>query len=104
MIYEVTKPLVVVRDEVGAQHMFYEGATFSSEGLDKDHVKMLVDEDFIVKASDVAPEGKPSTVKDILADVGDDKAKAQQYLDEESAAEKPRSSLVESLQAVLDAE
>jgi hypothetical protein len=47
---------------------------------------------------------QPTTVKDILADVGDDKAKAQAYLDEENAAERPRTSLVEKLQAVLGAE
>lgn len=47
MFYTVTKPLIVVRDELGAQHMFYEGASFSSEGLDKDHVEQLEEEGFI---------------------------------------------------------
>ncbi|HET6154355.1 MAG TPA: hypothetical protein VFE15_15530 [Marmoricola sp.] len=47
---------------------------------------------------------KPASVKDILAEVGDDKAKAQAALDLENEAEKPRVSLVQGLQAVLSAE
>lgn len=49
-------------------------------------------------------DDKPTSVKDILADVGDDKAKASEYLEAENAAEKPRPSLVEGLQAVIAAE
>lgn len=51
-----------------------------------------------------ASDGKPTSVKDILAAVGNDKVAAQEYLDEENAAEKPRTSLVEGLQGVIDAE
>lgn len=108
-VYEVVQPLIVVRDDEGQQHMLYQGAVFSGEGLDKEHVKMLRDEGFIQKATapkvdDDSADEKPTKVGDIVAAVGDDKGLAQQYLDEENAAEKPRKSLVEKLQAVLDAE
>ena len=47
------------------------------------------------------PDPSATTVKDILAEVGDDPAKARQYLDAENAQDKPRSTLVASLEAVI---
>lgn len=51
---------------------------------------------------DAAPsDGKPTSVKDILAAVGDDQALAQQYLDEETAkGDDARPTLVEKLTAI----
>lgn len=49
---------------------------------------------------------KPTSVKDILKDVGDDKAKAQAALDDEltKPVDDQRTSLLEKLRAVLGAE
>jgi hypothetical protein len=52
----------------------------------------------------VDSDSKPAKVEDILAEVGDDKEKAQAALDSEQGQTKPRKSLVEKLQAVLAAE
>jgi len=111
MSYIVTSPAVSVWADgrttlVGP---FYEGAELPA-GLDKDHLRMLLDEELIGKApksADPAPAGdsKPTTVGDIVKEVGTDKGKAQQYLDEENAkGEEARSTLVEKLQAVLSKE
>lgn len=45
--FQVIKPLIVVRDEKQQQHMLYQDAVFSDEGLDAEHVEMLEDEGFI---------------------------------------------------------
>lgn len=52
-------------------------------------------------AGDEVPDG---TVDEVLAWVGDDKAKAQQALDAEEDADKPRTTLVEALEAMVEAE
>lgn len=111
MAYTVTAPLVVARDTSGRHHHLYTGAVLP-EDIDEEQLKQLLDAEMVVKVkataskkdADNAGDNKPTSVKDILKDVGDDKAKAQEYLDAENAAASPRSSLVEGLQAVLDAE
>jgi hypothetical protein len=55
-------------------------------------------------ADPVSDDDEPTTVADIVAVVGSDKALAQHYLDEENAATKPRSTLVEQLEAVIAAD
>lgn len=46
---------------------------------------------------------KPAKVADILAEVGDDKAKAEAALELEQGAARPRQSLVEKLEAIVTA-
>lgn len=114
MGFKVTAPLVIIPNADGRSGDWYgyDGATVPPSHNDE-RCKQLVKEGMLEKVKDTAkaetkadPSGdsKPTSVKDILADVGEDKAKAQEYLDEENAAEKPRTSLVEKLQAVLSAE
>jgi hypothetical protein len=52
-------------------------------------------------AGDGVPDG---TVDEVLAWVGSDKARAQKALDAEDEAEKPRTTLVEALEAMVEAE
>lgn len=52
-------------------------------------------------SGDEVPEG---TVDEVLAWVGDDKDRAQQALDAEEDSDKPRSTLVEALEALVEAE
>lgn len=51
MAYRVKAPLVIVRDESGAQQYFYAGAVLP-DGLDKEHVKQLADEKLLVQADE----------------------------------------------------
>jgi hypothetical protein len=109
MAYKVTSALVVVRDDKGAFHHFYEGAVLPAAGLDDEHVAQLADEGMlkeveVAPATEPEPETtatKPTTVEDILAEVGDDKDKAAAALEEELASSKPRKTLLESLEAIL---
>ena len=59
----VTAPVVVVRDESGAQHYFYEGAVLPA-GLDGDHVKLLLDDGLVgeveASAEDAEVSGPPA--------------------------------------------
>lgn len=114
MAYKVTAPLVIIRNaETGADWYGYDKAIVPT-GLNDERCKQLATEGLLEKVKDSSSKkddadtkssnGKPTSVKDILADVGTDKAKAQEYLDAENAAATPRSSLVEGLQAVLAAE
>lgn len=110
MSYKVTAPLVIVRDEGGASHHFYEGGVVPASGFDKDHVKMLVDDGMLEKVKEEkAPAASPDankgpSVDDILKDVGDDKEKAAAALEQENArGDAARSTLVKKLQAVIDA-
>lgn len=103
MGYQVTSALVIVPDTTGHFHHFYEG-TVLPDGLDKDRVKQLAEEGMLskVKGGEAPAEGdKPSTVKDILTEVGDDKAKAEAALEEEKAGQN-RSTLVEKLEAIAN--
>lgn len=103
MGYKVTSPLVIVRHgvapDMGVSYL-YEGALLP-ENPDPDQLKQLLEAGQVAEIDE--DDGKPTTVKAILAAVGDDKELAQVALDEENAAEKPRPSLVEKLQAVIDA-
>lgn len=105
MGYQVTAPLVIVPDETGAQRYFYKDAVLPS-GLDRDRVKQLAKEGMLeqVEVAADSDAGKPAKVDDILAEVGDDKEKAAAALEAENASDKPRTSLVSKLQAVIDAE
>lgn len=63
------------------------------------HNQRLLDESrIIVETSEPAPTG---TVEDILAAVGDDSEKARAALEVEKAAAKPRSTLVDRLEAIV---
>lgn len=101
--YQVTAPLVVVPDTTGAFHHFYAG-TVLPDGLDEERVKQLAKDGMLEKAEQTADAGsdKPATVEEILAEVGDDKAKAQAALDEENGAAKPRKGLVGKLEAIVN--
>lgn len=105
MSYKVTAPLVVIANadpEKGGDWYGYDGATVP-EGHNDERCKQLVKEGFLEVVDASADSGKPSTVDEILDAVGDDPAKAAAALEEENAAKKPRKSLVEKLQAVVDA-
>jgi hypothetical protein len=54
-------------------------------------------------AEKVATTTAGGTVKDVLAEVGDDAEKATAALEAEQASEKPRKSLVEKLEAIVAA-
>lgn len=60
------------------------------------------DFEVVPSARAVDPTGKPPTIDEVLAEVGDDQALAAAALEAEQAREKPRSTLVEKLQAVID--
>lgn len=96
--HKVTGPLATPYLETGERIYLYEGA-FLPSNLREGEADRLVELGLVSEVK--VDDEKPTSVKDILADVGDDKGKAQEYLDEENAAEKPRPSLVEKLQAVL---
>lgn len=105
MAYQVSAPLVVVPDTTGSFHHFYNG-TVLPDGLDEKRVKQLAKEGMLEKvdATEQPADGgsdKPATVEEILAAVGDDKAKAQAALDEEKAG-KNRKTLVDKLAAVVN--
>ena len=110
MGYQVTAPLVIIPDETGAQRYFYKDAVLPSGGLDADRVKELAKEGMLEKvstpepAAPADPDGsKPDTVKGILAEVGDDREKAEKALEAEVAGEN-RPTLVKALEAVLAAD
>lgn len=98
-------PLAMVRTQSGGYVNVLEGDHVPGDILEED-LERLLGRGWLVEAptADEAGDDKPTTVPDILAAVGTDKALAQQYLDEENKAKKPRVSLVEPLQAIVDAE
>lgn len=108
--YEGKAPLTMCRTAAPTTYVSVLAGAPVPENIDPDDLKRLVDEGFLVKVSGKAAkaeepaDSKPTKVDDIVAAVGDDKVLAQEYLDAENAAEKPRVSLVEKLQAVIDAE
>lgn len=102
-------PLTMAKTAEGGYVYVYEGAPVPAN-IDTDDLTRLVDEGFLeedkkaaAKASSSSTGGsaEPTTVKDILAAVGDDKAKAQEYLEKEKAGEN-RSTLVEKLEAIAN--
>lgn len=105
MSYKVISAAAVVKDASGSMHHFYRDAVISG-GFNDARCDELVEEGFLEKVTvsdDDSGADKPAAVKDILAEVGDDKDKAQAALDAENASEKPRTSLVAKLEAVLAA-
>lgn len=120
MSYKVIKPYVIVASADGVAGDFSGGyGAVVPAGHNDERCETLVDEGFLEKVKDEKPakaekksedgkksddDSKPTSVKDILAAVGSDKAKAQEFLDAENAAEKPRVSLVADLEKVLAAE
>lgn len=57
----------------------------------------------VTDASGATEDPRPGTVDFILAEVGDDKEKAQVALEAEAASERPRSGLVSKLEKILSA-
>jgi hypothetical protein len=108
MSYTVTAAVVVLRLEDGGRVYVYRDGVLPSSA-EKEHVDQLLADKMIEKTK--APKadagsdaGKEPTIKEILADVGEDKAKASAALEAEQAkGEKARSSLVEQLQAIVSA-
>lgn len=107
MSYKVIVPLVQVATVNGAAVQIAKGGVVPEDVVTPEALANLVDLGYVEKAKDEAkkePDGpKPGTVEFILAEVGDDKAKAQAALDEENAAAKPRKGLVESLEKIVAA-
>lgn len=107
-IHKVTGPLATPYLDTGERIYLYEGAELPSN-LRKGEVKRLtelglVSEVEVEEVDDNEGGSKPAKVDDILAEVGDDKEKAQAALDAENASAKPRTSLVAKLEAVIAAE
>ncbi|MCB9377096.1 MAG: hypothetical protein H6515_14670 [Microthrixaceae bacterium] len=107
----VKVPLAIVKMADGSRVHLYEGAAVP-DTADKEHVKTLRESGAIGKAPKVEPApgpeaqtGKPTTVDDILAEVGDDVEKAKAALEVELVSEKPRKGVVEPLEKLIaDAE
>lgn len=110
MSYKVTAPLVVVQndDGVGGDGYFYQDAVIP-DGFNDERCAQLVKDGMLEKVkADSGSDGdggKEPSVKEILAEVGDDKEKAAVALaaEQEARGDKARKTLVESLQAVIDA-
>lgn len=106
MGYVVTAPLIQVAVN-GAAVQIRRGLPLPT--VSDDVVKHLLDFDLIAEAS--TPEAKasegpnPGTVEFVLAEVGDDPAKAEAALDAErqERGDKARKGLVEKLEAVIAA-
>lgn len=107
--YTVVAPYVTlkVHDLNGSEVVqgYYKGAVVEDpvkgDSLDK-HVRTGMVE-MVSDASDDDP-ARPPKVADVLAEVGEDKAKATAALEQESArGDAARTTLVEKLQAVIDA-
>jgi hypothetical protein len=104
MPYKVTSPLVIVPNADGesSDGYFYENAVipdgFNDERLDELAKDKMVEKVKAEKA-EASSSGEPS-VKEILAEVGEDKEKAATALEQEKAG-KNRKTLVEPLEAIL---
>ena len=99
--YVVKAPYVTVKVE-GTVQGFYDGAPFEAEAGDVEHLlrKGMVEE---LKEPKPEPAREPS-VKDILAEVGEDPEAATVALEAEQAkGDKARKSLVEGLEAIITA-
>lgn len=115
MSYKVITPLVALAaaaksDDLGdannGPRYFYDGAVIPS-GYNDERCEQLVKDGMLekVKADSGSDADKEPSVKEILADVGDDKEKAAAALaaEQEARGDKARKTLVEPLQAVIDA-
>lgn len=67
--------------------------------LDRDEARRLIHEGYAIALDTTA---KAKNIDEILADVGDDPAKAAEALTAEQAASKPRSTLVAALEAIAN--
>lgn len=110
MSYKVISPLVIVpnADGVNGDGYFYKDAVIPA-GFNDKRCESLVKDGMLEKvkaekAADPEPAKEP-TVKEILDEVGDDKEKAAAALaaEQEARGDKARKTLVEPLQAVIDA-
>lgn len=101
--YVVTAPLAVIKQENSTFVHVYAGGPVPADS-DAAHVKQLLREKLIDKVSEPKAETPASgpTVEEILAAVGDDKAKAAEALEQEKAG-KNRSTLVSKLEAIVNA-
>ena len=88
-----------VRLAEGGTVSLHTGDTVPAEA-DLNHVADLVEAGVLSSTGDDAGT-KPNGIKAILEEVGDDVELAQAYLDEEKAADEPRSTLVKALEDVL---
>lgn len=113
MSFKVIAPLVIVAndDKTSGDWYGYNGAVVP-EGWNDERCKQLVKEGMLENVTEDTSEAKapkaPKTpgVAEILAEVGDDKVKAQAALDaeREERGDKARKTLVEPLEAILLAE
>jgi hypothetical protein len=103
-----TVALTVAKNRSGSQVYLYRGQGIESASLDPDDAKRLVEDGFLeeraaVESDDADSGDKPATVKEILADVGNDPEKAAAALDVEKArGDDARSSLVTKLEAIVN--
>ena len=98
--YQVTAPYVTVKQD-DAVRGFYTNAVFEAE---KEAVAHLLRKDMVVPFKEPEPEKpKEPSVKDILAAVGEDPEAAAAALEAERAKVKPRTSLIDGLEAVIAA-
>jgi hypothetical protein len=89
-----------VRLAEGGSVKLYSGDTVPPEA-DLNHVAKLVQMG-VLSATEDEPDGiKPNSIEAILAAVGGVPETAQRYLDEERAAQRPRKTLIEALEAVI---
>lgn len=110
-VYVSTEAVTCARDPKGSFVYIYRGQGVPVGALDETDAKRLVKRGFlevrdIEDASAAGGESNPAspaTIGDVLTEVGDDKVKAQEALDAEKASAKPRTTLVDKLQAVIDA-
>lgn len=109
--YVSAVPLTMVRLVDGGYRNVLEGDPIEGEAVDPDDLKRLVRKKFLTKLEAAAKkaaeadESKPASVKDILADVGDDKGKAAAALEAENArGDDARPSLVSKLEAIVNAD
>lgn len=106
--YVSAVPLTMVRLVDGGYHNVFKDEPIAGTSVDPDNLKRLVRKGYLVeKTNSEASDddgSKPASVKEILAEVGDDKDKAAEALAaEQGRGDDARSSLVGKLQAVLDA-
>lgn len=101
-------PLTQARTTAGRVVFIGRGRPAPSDLSSEDRKRLLAEGYLEEIDADTEPEpqgdGAPTSVKDILKEVGDDKAKAQEFLDAEKAkGDDARSSLVEKLEAIVGA-
>jgi hypothetical protein len=106
-------PLTIVRTNSGTAVYVYRGRPAPGDVSAEERDRLLGEgylEEREIEAEDTdsggdSGDGKPTSIKAILKDVGDDKVKAQAYLDEEQAkpVDDQRSTLIASLAAIVDA-